>query len=75
VTHLAQVAAFADRHLVVVRSSDTDDVTSSDVTAVEGETRVRELARMLAGFEDSASAAEHARELMQMADEQRKQMT
>ncbi len=72
VTHLAQVAAFADRHLVVVRSSDTDDVTSSDVTAVEGEARVRELARMLAGFEDSASAAEHARELMQMADEQRK---
>jgi DNA repair protein RecN (Recombination protein N) len=64
VTHLAQVAAFADRHLVV---SKTDDghVTASGVAPVEGEDRVRELARMLGGVADSAAALEHARELLQ----------
>lgn len=68
VTHLPQVAAFADQHLVVLRS-DTAEVTTSDVVEVEGDDRVRELARMLAGFEDSTSAADHARELLQLAAE------
>lgn len=63
VTHLAQVAAFADRHLVV--SKDTDGrVTESSVVAVEGEDRVRELSRMLGGLADSESAGAHARELL-----------
>ncbi len=66
VTHLAQVAAFADRHLVVVKSDD-GRVTQSDVTTVDGEDRVRELARMLAGQEDSDTARAHAAELLAQA--------
>ena len=51
VTHLAQVAAFADTHLVVDKSPDTGaGVTATDIRAVEGEDRVRELARMLSGL-------------------------
>lgn len=66
VTHLPQVAAYADRHLVVHKSTD-GVVTQSDVTAVEGEERVAELARMLGGVADSRSAREHARELLATA--------
>ncbi len=62
VTHLAQVAAYADRHLVV-RKTDDGHITASGVVAVSGEERLRELARMMAGVEDSAVAIEHAREL------------
>ena len=67
VTHLAQVAAFADTHLVVTksRSGDTDVVTESDVRAVSGEDRLVELARMLSGQEDSAAALQHAAELLE----------
>ncbi|TWE12484.1 DNA repair protein RecN [Rudaeicoccus suwonensis] len=68
VTHLAQVAAYADRHLVVHKSSD-GHITASGVSAVEDEARLSELARMLGG-NDSATAREHARELLQ--DAQRK---
>ncbi|GEL93348.1 DNA repair protein RecN [Cellulomonas composti] len=66
VTHLAQVAAFAHRHLVVTKShaDGSDLVTASDVRAVEGEDRVRELARMLSGQDDSAAARTHAAELL-----------
>ena len=66
VTHLPQVAAFADRHLVVVRSDD-GRVTSSGVTTLDDAGRVVELARMLAGQEDSASARAHAAELLEQA--------
>jgi DNA repair protein RecN (Recombination protein N) len=69
VTHLAQVAAFADRHLVVSKSSD-GHVTSSGVVLVEGEARLRELARMMAGV-DSDTALEHAGELLAQAGERR----
>ncbi|WP_250445752.1 DNA repair protein RecN [Actinotalea sp. C106] len=67
VTHLPQVAAFADQHLVVTKSQDAgaDVVTASDVRLVEGEQRVAELARMLSGQEDSTSALEHAAELLE----------
>jgi DNA repair protein RecN (Recombination protein N) len=67
VTHLAQVAAFADRHLVVTKSTadGVDVVTESDVRAVDGDERVRELARMLSGSEDSQAARTHAAELLQ----------
>ncbi len=64
VTHLPQVAAFADRHLVVTKTDD-GHVTASGVTPVEGEDRVRELARMLGGTADSSVALEHARELLE----------
>lgn len=66
VTHLPQVAAFADRHLKVVKSDD-GRVTSSDVAALDDAERVRELSRMLAGLEGSASAEAHAEELLATA--------
>lgn len=70
VTHLPQVAAFADRHVVVAKGTD-GHITSASVAAVEGEDRVRELVRMLSGLEDSASGAEHAEELLALAAEER----
>ncbi len=66
VTHLPQVAAFADHHVVVARS-ERDHIVSSDVDVVDGEGRLRELSRMLAGLEDSASARDHAEELLATA--------
>ncbi|MGZ4685687.1 DNA repair protein RecN [Oryzihumus sp.] len=66
VTHLAQVAAFADQHLVVHKTDD-GHVTASGVAAVSGDERLRELARMMAGVEDSGVAIEHARELLTQA--------
>jgi DNA repair protein RecN (Recombination protein N) len=66
VTHLPQVAAFADRHLVVVKSSD-GSVTRTGVTALDDEGRVRELSRMLAGLEGSELAKAHAEELLAVA--------
>jgi len=68
VTHLAQVAAFADTHLVVDKSPDTGaGVTATDIRAVDGEDRVRELARMLSGLADSDTGQAHARELLAVA--------
>ncbi|MFM1985771.1 MAG: hypothetical protein RLZZ295_937 [Actinomycetota bacterium] len=65
VTHLPQVAAWADSHFVVTKNND-GSVSQSDVTKVEGEERVEEIARMLAGLENSASAREHATELLSL---------
>ncbi|WP_202619349.1 DNA repair protein RecN [Ornithinimicrobium cavernae] len=64
VTHLGQVAAFADRHHVVHKSSD-GAITASDVRSVEGPERVAEIARMLGGVTDSRAALDHARELVE----------
>jgi len=66
VTHLAQVAAFADRHLVV-RKDDDGVVTSSSVTEVAGDERLRELSRMMGGDAGSSAGLEHARELLAQA--------
>ncbi len=66
VTHLPQVAAFADRHLRVDKCGD-GSVTSSDVTALDDAGRVVELSRMLAGLEDSPLARGHAEELLAAA--------
>ncbi|WP_073391174.1 DNA repair protein RecN [Jatrophihabitans endophyticus] len=67
VTHLAQVAAFADRQVVVDKpqggATNAGAVTASDVHVVAGDDRVAELARMLAGS-DTATAREHAAELL-----------
>lgn len=63
VTHLAQVAAFADQHLVVRKSSD-GAVTVSDVAEVRGEERVTELARMMGGSADTDASRRHAAELL-----------
>jgi DNA repair protein RecN (Recombination protein N) len=68
VTHLAQVAAFADTHIVVDKSPDAGaGVTATDIRAVHGEDRVRELARMLSGLADSDTGQAHARELLAVA--------
>jgi DNA repair protein RecN (Recombination protein N) len=64
VTHLAQVAAFANNHLRVVKDTD-GQVTTSSVQVLEGEERVTELARMLGGMADSQTALSHARELIE----------
>lgn len=66
VTHLPQVAAFADRHLVVEKSND-GTVTRSGVVTLDDEARVRELSRMLAGLEDSELGRAHAEELLEAA--------
>lgn len=70
VTHLPQVAAFADHHHVVRKSSDGVVTTSGLVTLDDAE-RVRELSRMLAGLEDSETAMAHAQELLDTAQESR----
>ena len=66
VTHLPQVAAFADQHLVVRKTSD-GSVTSSGVSVLDDAERVQELSRMLAGIEESAAAQTHASELLEAA--------
>ncbi len=70
VTHLPQVAAFADQHVVVTKGAD-GQVTAASVAVVDGPDRVRELVRMLSGLEDSQSGAEHAAELLALADADR----
>jgi DNA repair protein RecN (Recombination protein N) len=65
VTHLAQVAAFADHHVVVTRSAHDGRATTT-VSTVEGEDRVTEIARMLSGT-DSDASTEHARQLLAAA--------
>ncbi|EPR75438.1 DNA repair protein RecN [Leifsonia rubra CMS 76R] len=68
VTHLAQVAAFADNHLSVIKGDD-GSVTASSVHKLEGEARIAEMARLLSGLPDSESGLAHARELIQTAHE------
>ena len=66
VTHLPQVAAFADTHLVVEKADD-GSVTRSGVVHLDQGSRVRELSRMLAGLEDSELGQAHAEELLGLA--------
>jgi DNA repair protein RecN (Recombination protein N) len=66
VTHLPQVAAYADHHVVVVKSSD-GSVTTSGLSALDADERERELSRMFAGMEESDTALAHARELLAAA--------
>jgi DNA repair protein RecN (Recombination protein N) len=71
VTHLPQVAAFADRHLVIARS-DGQEVHSSSVSEVQQGQRVAELSRMLAGLADSQAGTQLAEELLALAQVERK---
>ena len=66
VTHLPQVAAYADRHVVVEKSSD-GSVTTSGLTVLGPDERERELSRMFAGMDESDTALAHARELLESA--------
>lgn len=63
ITHLASIASFADHHLKVEKTSEGGR-TSTTVKAVEGEARVREVARMLSGAVVTDASLEHARELL-----------
>lgn len=65
VTHLAQVAAFAHHHLRVSKDS-SGGFTESSLRAVTQEARLEEMARLLSGMSDSASALEHAAELLEL---------
>ena len=66
VTHLAQVAAFADHHLRVAKDS-SGEITASSVDLLVGDARTAEMARLLSGMPDSESALAHARELVESA--------
>ena len=68
VTHLAQVAAFSNTHLRVLKNHD-GEFTASDVVALTEVARVEELARMLSGLADSELGRAHAAELWQLAKE------
>ncbi|SDL11831.1 DNA repair protein RecN [Microbacterium azadirachtae] len=68
VTHLAQVAAFANNHLSVVKAND-GQVTASSVRRLDGEDREAEMARLLSGLTDSDAALEHARELLALRED------
>jgi DNA repair protein RecN (Recombination protein N) len=65
ITHLPQIAVYADQHLVVAKGS-KGGVATSDVQVVTGEARVKEVARML-GDADMATARRHAVELLRTA--------
>lgn len=66
VTHLAQVAAFANNHLRITKDSN-GAVTASSVHQLTGEERISEMARLLSGLPDSDSGLAHARELLETA--------
>ncbi len=70
VTHLPQVAAFADNHLAVEKSGD-GLVTASGVLRLDRAGRIRELSRMLGGLEESEHGQAHAEELLAMAARER----
>ncbi len=70
VTHLPQVAAFADNHLAVEKSDD-GLVTASGVVRLDKAGRVRELSRMLGGLEESEFGQAHAEELLTLAARER----
>jgi DNA repair protein RecN (Recombination protein N) len=65
ITHLPQIAAYADHHLVVAKGS-KGGVATSDVRVATGDVRTREIARML-GDADMATAVRHAEELLRTA--------
>ena len=64
ITHLPQIAARAHHHIVVTKGA-REGVTAADVTVVDGNARVTEIARMLGGDADSDISRAHARELLE----------
>jgi DNA repair protein RecN (Recombination protein N) len=69
ITHLPQIAARAHHHIVVSKGA-KGGITTADITVVEGDARVAEIARMLGGDAESKVSREHARELLATAIEQ-----
>ncbi len=68
VTHLPQIACFASRHFLIAKSQDESSSVTS-VTTLEGERRVRELAAMLSGVSDSATAQQNAQDMIERAED------
>jgi DNA repair protein RecN (Recombination protein N) len=66
VTHLPQVAAFADNHIKVSKTLN-GDIISSEVSSLSEEERRKELTRMFAGLENSETGLQHAEELITLA--------
>lgn len=66
VTHLAQVAAFADNHMTIVKDT-SGEFTESTVTVLDDSGRISEIARLLSGTPDSDTARAHAQELLDAA--------
>jgi DNA repair protein RecN (Recombination protein N) len=66
VSHLPQIAAFADRHIAVRRTA-----SGVEVDVVTEQDRIAEISRMLAGLESSRTARAHAKELVELADRER----
>lgn len=73
VTHLPQVAAFADQHLVVTKNVDGSVAATSGVKTLAESERVEELARMLAGLDHTDTGRAHAEELLATAARERSQ--
>ena len=73
VTHLAQVASWADNHFVVSKN-ESGSVTQSNILEVSGAERRKEIARLLSGQEDSKTAQEHAGELLDIVAMSRLEM-
>lgn len=67
VTHLAQVAAFADHHVRIEKSTE-GQVTASTIVELDAAARVDEMTRLLSGLTDSVSGREHAQELLRRAE-------
>lgn len=70
VTHLAQLAAFADNHVRIRKTSD-GEVTSSSIRRLDEQERLVEISRLLSGLSESGTAHAHARELLEMAEAER----
>ncbi len=66
ITHLAQIAARADHHIVVAKGA-REGVSTADVTVADLDARVTEIARMLGGDAESSVSRAHARELLAAA--------
>ena len=66
VTHLAQVASFADTHIKVTKN-DSSDLPSIEIQSLNNDKRVIEISRMLSGSPDSENAQKHAVELLENA--------
>jgi DNA repair protein RecN (Recombination protein N) len=74
ITHTAQLAAFADQHIVVTKEEKRGETVTEVTTLNSPEARARELARMLSGLDDSATALDNARELLEAAAKEKRRV-
>lgn len=70
ITHLAQIACFADQHLYIAKNSD-QGMTASEVTILSRAGRIEEIMRMTSGTQQTESARENAKELLAMAEKEK----